>query len=242
MQKALVLAYGIVAYALANLAVVLSIAFVGDMFISKTIDRGGEAPLEEALIVNLLLLGAFAIQHSGMARRAFKRWLSGILPAAAERSTYVLLSALLLLLLIWQWRAMPGIVWSVQSEPWYSILMALFWLGWATVLLSTWLIDHFDLFGLKQVFNNYWGDAAKAPEFKTPFLYKLVRHPIYLGFLLAFWATPVMTMGHLLFAVMTTAYIFIGIWFEERDLVSLFGETYRDYKRRVPMLFPWPRG
>lgn len=241
MQKPLILLYGIIAYALAMLSVVLSIAFVGNLGLPNTIDAGRTSDMGEAVAVNLVLLGLFAVQHSGMARQAFKRWLTSILPPAAERSTYVLISALLLLLLIWQWRPMPEVVWSVTTEPLTSILMALFWLGWALVLVGTFLIDHFDLFGLRQVFANWKGTALSPPHFKTPLFYKLVRHPIYLGFLLAFWAAPTMTVGHLLFAVMTTGYILIGIWLEERDLVALFGDTYRDYKARVPMLIPWTR-
>ena len=241
MQKPLILLYGIVAYALAMLSVVLSIAFVGNLGLPNTIDAGRTSDMGEAVVVNLLLLGLFAVQHSGMARQAFKRWLTTMLPWAAERSTYVLISALLLLLLIWQWRPMPEVVWSFTSEPMYGILMSLFWLGWALVLVGTFLIDHFELFGLKQVFANWKGIALSPPHFKTPLFYKLVRHPIYLGFLLAFWAAPTMTVGHLLFAVMTTGYILIGVWLEERDLVALFGDAYRNYMARVPMLIPWTR-
>lgn len=241
MQRTLVVLYGITAYALAVVALVMSLAFVGDMFILKTIDRGGGAPIGEAVVIDTLLLGLFAAQHSGMARQAFKRWLTAWLPPAAERSTYVLASALLLLLLIWQWRPIPAVVWSVSSEPGYSILMALFWLGWILLFLSTWMIDHFDLFGLKQVYDHWRDKQAADPTFTTPLLYKFVRHPIYTGLLLAFWSTPRMTLGHLLFAALSTAYIFIGIWFEERDLVMLFGDKYRDYRRRVPMIMPWPR-
>ena len=242
MQRTLIALYGIIAYALAVLALVMSLAFVGDMFMLKTIDRGGDAPIGEAVLINTLLLGLFAVQHSGMARKAFKRWLMAFMPAAAERSTYVLASALILLLLIWQWRPIPEVVWSITSEPAYSILMALFWLGWILLFLSTWMIDHFDLFGLKQVFNNWRNQPDKSQPFATPFLYRFVRHPIYFGLLLAFWSTPRMTLGHLLFAGLTSAYIFIGIWFEERDLVTQFGDSYRDYRRRVPMILPWPGG
>jgi methanethiol S-methyltransferase len=241
MQKTFIAVYGVTAYALALIALAMSIAFVGDVFIDKTIDRGGEAPIGEAIVVDVLLLALFAVQHSGMARQAFKRWLTAYLPPAAERSTYVLVSALLLLLLIWQWRPIPSIVWSVSSEPAYSMLMALFWLGWAIVFISTWMIDHFDLFGLKQVYDNWRGQQPAAQTFATPLFYKLVRHPIYFGFLLAFWATPVMTLGHLLFALLTTTYLFLGIWLEERDLVSSYGDKYRDYKTRVPMIVPWMR-
>ena len=242
MQRTLIALYGIGAYALAVLALAMSLAFVGDMFILKTIDRGGEAPIGEAVVINTLLLGLFAVQHSGMARKAFKRWLTAFLPPAAERSTYVLASALLLLLLIWQWRPIPDVVWSISSEPAYSVLMALFWLGWIILFASTWMIDHFDLFGLKQVYNNWRNKKAADPTFATPFFYRFVRHPIYFGLLLAFWSTPRMTLGHLLFAGLATSYIFIGIWFEERDLVTQFGDAYRDYRRRVPMIVPWLRG
>jgi methanethiol S-methyltransferase len=242
MQRTLVALYGISAYALAVLALAMSLAFVGDMFVNKTIDRGSEAPIGEAVAINTLLLGLFAVQHSGMARKAFKRWLTAFLPPAAERSTYVLASALILFLLVWQWRPIPDVVWSVSSEPGYSLLMALFWLGWIILFLSTWMIDHFDLFGLKQVYNNWRNTQPADAAFATPFLYRFVRHPIYLGLLLAFWSTPRMTQGHLLFAGLSTAYIFIGIWFEERDLVAQFGDAYRDYRRRVPMILPWPKG
>ncbi len=242
MQRSLVVLYGISAYALAVVALAMSLAFVGDMFILKTIDRGGEAPIGEAVVIDSLLLGLFAVQHSGMARKTFKRWLTAFLPPAAERSTYVLASALLLLLLIWQWRPIPAVVWAVSSEPVYSLLMALFWLGWIILFASTWMIDHFDLFGLKQVYNHWRNSQAADPAFATPFFYRFVRHPIYSGLLLAFWSTPRMTVGHMLFAGLATAYIFIGIWFEERDLVTQFGEAYRDYRRRVPMIVPWLRG
>lgn len=241
MQKPLIFLYGIIAYALAMLSVVLSIAFVGNLGLPNTIDAGRTSDMGEAVVVNLVLLGLFAVQHSGMARQAFKRWLTSILPQAAERSTYVLVSALLLLLLIWQWRPMPEVLWSFTSAPMHAILTTLFWLGWAIALTSTFLIDHFDLFGLRQVVANWKGTALSPSHFKTPLFYKFVRHPLYLGLLLAFWAAPTMTVGHLLFAVMTTGYILIGAWLEERDLVALFGDTYRDYKARVPMLFPWTR-
>lgn len=242
MQKPLLLLYGIIAYALALLSLVLSIAFVGNLALPNTIDAGRASDMGEALVVNILLLGLFAVQHSGMARQAFKRWLTSMLPQAAERSTYVLISALLLLLLIWQWRPMPEVVWSFTSGPAYMILTALFWLGWALAFASTFLIDHFNLFGLQQVLANWRQTVASPSLFKTPWLYKFVRHPLYSGLVLAFWAAPTMTVGHLLFAVMTTGYILIGIWLEERDLVRLFGDAYREYKMRVPMLIPWLGG
>jgi protein-S-isoprenylcysteine O-methyltransferase Ste14 len=242
MQRLLIVTYGFLSYVIAMLAIVYSIAFVGDLYVPMTIDIGRESPAGEAIAVDLVLLGLFALQHSGMARQPFKRWLKSYLPAAAERSTYVLVSALLLFLIIWQWRPLPQTIWSITSEPAATIIMLLFWLGWAIVLISTFLIDHFELFGLKQVIANWQARAMPQPQFKTPYLYKLVRHPIYLGFLLAFWATPHMTAGHLLFAIATTGYILIGIWLEEHDLVGLYGDAYCDYRRRVPMIVPWPKG
>lgn len=242
MQRVLIVLYGVVAYALAVVALAMSVAFVGDMFMLKTIDRGGNTSIGEAVLINTLLIGLFAVQHSGMARQAFKRWLTASLPSAVERSTYVLASALILLLLIWQWRPIPAVVWSISGEPAYSILMALFWLGWIILFASTWMIDHFDLFGLKQVYNHWRNQRAAAPAFATPFFYNFVRHPIYSGLLLAFWSTPRMTLGHLLFAGLATAYIFIGIWLEERDLVRVFGDAYREYRSRVPMIVPRPKG
>ena len=242
MKRVLIAGYGVLSYVLAILAIVHSIAFVGNLYGPKTIDVGGESPAGEAIVVNLLLLGLFALQHSGMARQPFKRWLKSYLPDSMERSTYVLVSALLLFLIIWQWRPLPQPIWSITSEPAATIIMMLFWLGWAIVLISTFLIDHFELFGMKQVIANWQARATPQPQFKTPYLYEFVRHPIYFGFLLAFWATPHMTAGHLLFAVATTGYLLIGIWFEEHDLVAIFGDTYRDYRRRVPMIIPWPKG
>jgi protein-S-isoprenylcysteine O-methyltransferase Ste14 len=215
-------------------------AFVGNLPVPKTIDSGEPGPLAVALLVDTLLLGLFAIQHSVMARPAFKRWWTKLVPSSVERTTYVLLASLALLLLYWQWRPLPEVVWSVTNPAGELALQTVFWIGWGLVLLSTFLINHFELFGLRQVIAELRGETLPPPVFKTPLLYKKVRHPIYLGFLLAFWAAPIMTVGHLLFAVATTGYILIGIYLEERDLIALFGDQYRRYRQQVGMLIPLP--
>jgi methanethiol S-methyltransferase len=232
--------YGAVTYLLFLATFLYAIAFVGNLPVPKTIDSGTAGPIGLALLVNTLLLGLFAIQHSVMARPAFKRWWTRIVPHAVERTTYVLLASLVLALLCWQWQPMPAPVWSVTSPAGILILQAIFWTGWGLVLLSTFLINHFELFGLQQVVARLRNRPLPAPVFRTPFLYKRVRHPLYLGFLLAFWATPQMSAGHLLFAVGTTGYILLAIWLEERDLIAMFGDQYRRYRTQVSMLIPLP--
>ena len=231
--------YGVVAYVFFFVTFLYAIGFVEDLVVPTTIDTGLSAPTMQALIINLILMSIFAIQHSVMARQQFKRWWTQFVPASVERTTYVLFATLALALLLWQWRPMPEVVWQVANPQAATAITAVSLIGWLIVLTSTFLINHFELFGLHQVANNLTGRPMPAPRFRMPLYYKFVRHPIYLGFIIAFWAAPTMTLGHLLFAAVTTAYIFVGIQLEERDMVDVFGDQYRSYKKRVSMLLPW---
>jgi protein-S-isoprenylcysteine O-methyltransferase Ste14 len=242
-------AYGATVYAIFLLVFLYLIGFVANAdftvgnlrFVPNSIDRGGVGNgslTVVAVAVDVALLALFAIQHSVMARAAFKRVWTRVVPPGAERSTYVLASSACLILLFAGWHPVSGDVWRVTVQPWRASLIVAGLAGWATVLLSTFLIDHFELFGLRQVFARLRGRRPSDHEFKTPLLYRVVRHPLYLGFLIAFWATPAMTLGHLLFAAGMTGYIMLAVRFEERDLVRMFGEQYRDYRRRVPMVIP----
>jgi len=237
MKRSLILLYGVACYAVFFATFLYAIGFVGNLWVPKAMDAPRESSLVAALAINLGLLALFALQHSVMARPAFKRAWTRLIPESAERSTYTLLSSLALILLFWQWRPLGGVVWHVQNEFARSLLYAAFWFGWALVLVATFLINHFDLFGLRQVWLQFRGRPYRPLPFRTPGPYRLVRHPLYVGWFFAFWATPTMTVTHLLFASMTTAYILVAIRLEERDLLDALPE-YAQYRREVPMLLP----
>ena len=242
MSQFLTLLYGFVAYAVFLVAFLYAIGFVGNIVVPKSIDSGPQGSLMGAVVINALLLTLFAIQHSVMARPAFKRWWIRIVPKPIERSTYVLLASAILLVLFWQWRPIPGVVWDAGSTTLAAVLTGLFGIGWLIVLLSTFMINHFDLFGLRQVTLHFQRRPYTPVSFMTRGLYKFVRHPIMLGFLIAFWATPVMTFGHLMFAAVTTAYILVALQLEEHDLLEADRQTYEQYRRETSMLIPLPRG
>jgi methanethiol S-methyltransferase len=232
--------YGVVAYGFTLFALLYLIGFVGNLIVPKSIDSGAAGPLLQSVIVDTMLIGLFAIQHSVMARQGFKRWWTRIVPPSVERSTYVLSASFALLILYWQWQPIPALVWTVHNPAAAAVLDGIFWLGWVVLVASTFLLSHFELFGLSQVFAGLFGKPSSDAKFRAPLLYRYVRHPIYLGVLLAVWATPAMTAGHLLFSVVITGYILIGIQLEEHDLIQQFGDQYRRYRQHAAMLVPLP--
>ena len=237
MGRIITLVYGVCSYATFFLSFLYAIGFLGNVLVPKSLDSGPVGPLGTALLVDVGLLALFALQHSVMARPAFKRLLTSVVPPAAERSTYVLASSLALILLFWQWQPLGGIVWEVEHPAGRAVLYGGFAVGWALVLAATFVINHFDLFGLRQTWRHFRGLSQEPLPFVTPILYRIVRHPLYVGWLLAFWSTPTMTLTHLLFAAVTTAYILVAIQLEERDLMDAHPE-YAVYRRQVPMLVP----
>lgn len=242
MKKILAFLYGLIAYVIFLATFLYAIAFVGDFMVEKTINTGVDTPFAQALIINLAVLSVFALQHSIMARPAFKKWWTKIIHPAIERSTYVLLSSLALILIFWQWRPMTGVVWEIQNQVLATVIHGMYAAGWLIVLLSTFMINHFDLFGLRQVYTYLRNLEPKPIPFMMPRLYNIIRHPLMLGFIIAFWAVPVMTVGHLVFSITTTLYILVAVKFlEERDLRKFHGEQYIQYQREVPMLIPFTK-
>lgn len=238
MNKIMSFLYGVVCYLVFFLSFLYAVGFLGNMVVPKSINSGVESDLSQSLIINLILLSLFAIQHTIMARPAFKEWWTNYVPPHLERSTFVLVASLLLLLIFWQWQPLTGIVWHVDSAIGQTIVWGIFWVGWLIVLLSTFMINHFDLFGLRQVWLHLNDQEYSHVNFQKTALYRYIRHPIMLGFIIAFWATPNMTTGHLLFAMTTTLYILIGIQFEEQDLIDTIGPDYENYRQQVSMIIP----
>jgi protein-S-isoprenylcysteine O-methyltransferase Ste14 len=238
MSRIGIFAYGLVCHAVSMAVFAYSAAFFVGLFVPTALDGVPDRPLLEALAINLALVVAFGLQHSIMARPAFKRWWTRFVPEAAERSTYLLASSLAMIALFVLWEPIGGVVWSVPEGVGRNIVLGLYIFGWLLLLYATFLVDHFDLFGLKQVWRHLTGKSYRPPQFRTPSLYRVVRHPLYIGWLIIFWAAPTMTVAHLVFAAATTIYILIAIRFEERDLVDAFGNDYVAYRQRTPMLVP----
>jgi len=242
MKRVIAFIYGVICYIIFLVTFLYAVAFIANIqipdYVSKTIDSGTSGPLVISVIIDVVLLGIFALQHSVMARPAFKKWWTKIVPKSVERSTYVLFASLALLLMYWQWKPLPDLVWDVQTSVARTALWTLSGLGWFLVLSGTYMISHWHLFGLKQVTDNLKGNVPSNPKFQINGYYRFLRHPLMLGFIIAFWATPSMSVGHLLFAGLSTGYILIALQFEEHDLIHFFGDKYLNYKKRVPGLFP----
>ena len=241
MKRTLIFVYGLISYFIFFGTFLYLIGFIGNIAVPKSIDSAASQSLGISLLINTVLIGLFALQHSGMARKGFKSWLTNYIPEAAERSTYVLLTSITLMLLFVFWQPLGGTIWSVENAIGSAVIYTFFAMGWLIVLLSTFLINHFELFGLRQVWLNLRGKPYTHLKFGTPWLYRYLRHPLYLGFLFAMWFTPVMTVTHLIFALGLTFYILFAIRLEERDLIDHFGETYARYSRNVPMIIPFTR-
>ncbi len=239
MKRISIFLFGVISYAAFFLTFCYAMGFVGAVLVPKHINSGSPGPLGEAILINSLMLSAFVVQHTIMARPAFKAWFTRFVPKPMERSIFVLAASAILAFTFWQWRPIPAVVWQVENPLMAFVLSAFSWMGWGMVLMSSFLINHFDLFGLRQVWLQLVKRSYTTSAFRLTSLYRFVRHPLMLGFLIAFWATPVMTVGHLLFAVLTTGYILMGIQFEERDLVREHGDAYRRYRENVPMLLPY---
>jgi len=239
-RRLTVLLYGVVSYIIFLGAFLYAIGFVGNFIVPKSIDYGSQGGTSNVWLINILLLSLFAVQHSSMARQGFKKWWTKIIPKSVERSTFVLISSCVLILLFYFWRPMPEVIWNTENPLLVSLLNALYFSGWFIVLLGTFLINHFNLFGLQQVYLNLKKSEPQPPQFVKPLFYKIVRHPLMLGFIIAFWATPQMTLGHLLFAFATTGYILLAIQLEERDMVKLHGDEYIKYQQEVSQIIPLP--
>jgi len=241
MARFLVLLYGVVCYLAFFATILYMIGFVGDLVVPKSVSSGAAGPVGQAIVINIALLLLFGIQHSVMARRSFKAWFTRVIPHGAERSTYVLASSLALIILFAFWQPLPGTLWQVEAGAGAAILWGIFAAGWVLVFLASFMINHFELFGLQQAFQYFRGKPAVQIPFKMPFLYRYVRHPLQLGFLLALWSTPNMTVSHLMFSVGLTVYILVGLAYEERDLLSFHGDKYRIYRQSVPKLIPFTK-
>ena len=238
MKKTVILIYGITAYVMFLGVAIYAIGFIGNFAISNTLDAIPSTPFWQALLINLGVLLLFAIQHSGMARQSFKQWITRHIPKAAERSTYVLMSNLAMVLIFALWEPMGGVIWSADNAVAKALILSLYMFGWALVFVSTFLINHFHLFGLQQVWFHFIGTTASKSRFTTPSLYRMVRHPLYVGWIMVIWAATTMTVAHLVFAIITTVYILVAIQFEEKDLQQEFGEEYTRYQKNVPMIIP----